>query len=104
VGIPHTKMQGVWVIGLEESVFVENATERVQLKRSFQNAVWLDVDTAKAINRAGFALDGNERQFLVSFVGRKSTRHGLYGHHGMYEKGVVLDKLLSIRPLDTKAQ
>jgi hypothetical protein len=93
-------MRGIWVTGLEQSIFVENASHKLEFDQIPKDVVWLDIDVTVAFKKAGVPFDGRERQFLVSFSGRKSTRRGLYGHMGQYKSGVLVDKIFTIRPLD----
>lgn len=92
-------MRGVWIAGMEQSLFVENASKGVRLDQGSEQGVWLEINAADAFKKAGMAFDGTEHQFLVSFIGRKSSKPGLYGHMGQYRRGVLVDNLLMIRRL-----
>lgn len=95
--VPVTRMRGLWVIGLEESIFFEGKSA---LPPKSAGAVWLDVDVAQAIRPTGVHVDGQRHRFIIVFNGRKGPTPGIYGHMGQYESGIYIEKILSIKAIE----
>ena len=102
--IPQIRMHGIWIVGLEKSFFIEQRIKGGKARKKHAAAIWLDINSSEAFSKAGLGFDGTERHFLISFLGRRSTNPGIYGHMGQYAGGAVVDKLLSIQSLKMTRQ
>jgi hypothetical protein len=97
-----TRFRGVWLDEFEHSCFIPGAST-VTSACDGPSGIWLDVET----NRIP-GLDRTEqsetRAFLIDFVGRRTLYPGSYGHLGMSEHEVIVDRLFSARPLPLPSQ
>ena len=86
-------MKGVWVIGLEHSIFVENA-KGYSPSLEQANDVWLYVDDAfrGKVERQS----GPSQWLMVKSLGRRAKCDGLWGYMGMSPKAVIVERMLSI--------
>jgi hypothetical protein len=106
--LPPERMHGVWYVALEESGFLPGATTapaqryRATDRELPENETWLDVDDWNAALRQAGPLPGGygTLALAIDFVGRRprNTEGRRYGHGGA-PRLVVVDRIISIRPL-----
>jgi hypothetical protein len=106
--LPPERMRGVWYVALEESGFLPGATT-APAQRYWatdrplpEHEIWLDVDHMDAaLRQAGPLPEGHGALALaIDFVGRRPRNNeGSYGHGGGARKLIVVDRIISIRPI-----
>lgn len=93
------RMRGVWIDEFEGSRFVPGARSVAEAERA-EPQIWLDVETKRIAGL--FDPDGpsfDARAFEVDFVGRRTLVAGQYGHLGGSDHTMIMDRLISARPL-----
>lgn len=92
---PPAPMRGLWSTHFEESRFI-SATEPVpEDENAFAtNKTWLEVLSSNLPKRV------DSGDYEIEFVGRRTTVAGRYGQMGESKYLVVVDKLISIRPVN----
>jgi hypothetical protein len=88
---PPQHWRGLWFDAFEGSQFcVTPATEC-----SFESKprVWIDVPGRKCCT---FGL------YEVEFVGRRTKYSGVFGHMGAFDHKIIVDRMISIRPVSKK--
>lgn len=99
---PKKKLHGVWIVCLEKSIFIENASDFVNKEPARNQQTWLNVDTENLFRRLKMKYDGTCHQFSITFLGRKSSLPGFYGHMGQFSHGILVEDMISLRPLMAK--
>lgn len=91
---PPERIDGVWVNDFEGSALLTQ--EEYAAGRFPNNQTWIDIG-----ERAPRALRAYPMQtvYRVSFIGRRATHVGMYGHFGMSRNLVLMDRIISIRPI-----
>lgn len=91
---PPRRMAGVWLVEFEGSSFLPGAS-KVPDWRSSEDDIWLEYDWRKVPpgSRA------RTNAYFIEFIGRKSSYPDSYGHLGGSRHLVIVDRLISIRPL-----
>jgi hypothetical protein len=92
------RMQGVWIDEFEGSQFLPGARD-VSRAEVGLGGIWLDVET----NRIPGLLQspaGELRAFEIEFIGRQTAVAGQYGHMGGRDHEIIVDQLISARPVD----
>lgn len=103
------RIRGLWFVGLEESAFSpEGATVtsvRILSEETIRSETrtWLDAgwpEQQRLLERVpepgGL---GETSVYAVEFLGRRARDAGQYGHNGNYRHLIILDELVSIRPV-----
>jgi hypothetical protein len=91
------RMRGVWDFDLELSAFQEDPSGAPGAAQKPAHVAWLDIEQVQAPQeyRVGtFILPG---KYSIEFIGRRSLFSGGYGHFGMSQNLVVVDRVLSMR-------
>jgi hypothetical protein len=106
--LPAERMHGVWYVEMEGSGFLPDATtapeQRFQATDTKlpENETWLDVDRAAAEaawRQAGALPEGHGTLAMaIDFIGRRARNEGHYGH-GDARKLIVVDRIISLRPI-----
>lgn len=91
--LPQRRMSGLWVLGLEHSIFHEDAKE---LPSESYADTWLEADVEKILRPHGLHFDGKDRVFKVDFIGTKSDAPGVYGHAGSFQRGAMVLRMISL--------
>lgn len=94
---PH-RMQGVWIDEFEGSRFLPGVRDVAQAEVT-SGGIWLHIDTRKLPARYQ---EPNEktRAFQIDLIGRQTAVPGRHGHMGMSAHEVIVDRLISIQPID----
>ncbi len=105
--LPPERIRGTWFAGLEESGFLPEGAPlpatRVVGRGPLppEMNVHLDVGWPRMIELLESVPepqgDGDTSRYTVEFVGRRARYPGEYGHGGLAEKLIVVDRMLSIR-------
>jgi len=93
---PPERMHGVWLDEFEGSEFLPDAKSAPAQSRYSPNAIWLDFTRHEPLLTRG---NGEPRAFAIEFVGRRATYPGSYGHMGGTRHLVIVNRLLSAKPL-----
>ena len=105
--LPPERIRGTWFIGLEESNFLPEGSPLPPVRVVSANedppesATWLDADWPYAfdiLQHLPAAGEGDTARYSVDFIGRRARRAGEYGHAGLAQNLIVLDRMISIRP------
>jgi hypothetical protein len=92
---PPRKMRGLWSTHFEESQFIDTADPVPKNSNEFTaNKTWLEVISSRLPEQL------NSGDYEIEFVGRKTTVPGRYGQMGESKHLVVVDRLISIRPVN----
>jgi hypothetical protein len=94
--LPRQRYSGVWINEFEGSQFYP---DRVTYPKTRDTTIWLDVE-----NVALGGLDPDGRGYLVVFEGRRTMHPGLYGHLGSARHELIVDEVVSVRPLAAPAR
>jgi hypothetical protein len=94
------RMQGLWRNGFEESVFCPAPAQKCDYVMTGDRAeplIWLDASIS-------FPAEIKMRQlgglYEIEFLGRRSVKPGRYGHMGMFDQQVIVDRLISVREVE----
>ncbi len=92
--MPTQHWRGLWRDALEDSQFCPAPALRCSHDSS-GDSIWLTF--GKGIHQ-----DQDQLGFLyaIDFVGRRTLRRGHYGHFGMFDQEIIVDRLISIRLID----
>ena len=88
------RMRGVWLNEGEDEEFLPNATASTVVRTYSRDRTSLEFTGPKHL-----LLAGRERAYAIEFVGRRATYPGSYGHLGMSRHLIVVDELLSAKPV-----
>ena len=103
------RYRGVYVDAFEGQEFIPEGTTEVEFpisdpdrdawkakfERAHAAAIWLDVSRVSVPHDP----NGRSRKMLIEFVGRKTMYSGSYGHMGMSGNEIIVDRVISVRPL-----
>jgi len=96
---PPERMRGIWIDEFEGSRFLPGLTAAPAADPAGPR-IWLDMDAHPVP-----ALPAERRRpggvYLVDFIGRRTLYPGHYGHMGMSEQEVVVQRLISARAVGT---
>lgn len=84
---PARLWRGLWLNEFEGSQFCP-APAKTCAPQSRGDHIWLTEGPLKGQNGA---------LYEVSFIGRRTMYRGSYGHMGVFEREIIVDKLVSIR-------
>jgi hypothetical protein len=92
------RMQGLWRNDFEGSLFCELGTQcsNRQSDGKRPRAVWLEMK-ARLSGRKDTPPGG---LYAIDFIGRRSEYRGMFGHMGMWDGEVIVDRLISIEELE----
>jgi hypothetical protein len=93
------RMRGVWIDEFERSRFLSGARDTSAADMGL-GGTWLDVETNRIPGLFQDPPTMQLRAFEVEFIGRKTSYGGRYAHLGASDNYVVVDRLISARPLD----
>lgn len=96
---PPQRMKGVWIDEFEGSQFLLNASDASQVEVGL-GGTWLDVETNRIPGLFQEAPVAELRAFEIEFIGRQTLVAGRHGHTGGFDHEVVVDRLISARPID----
>lgn len=100
--------EGIWIDEFEGHAFAEGATNRADLKPGTRRPWFNTYEALKPFTKpAGSKGLYNGRLYKVRFVGRQAVDMNRepargYGHFNMWPGLVILDEMLSIKPLDAE--
>ena len=107
--LPPERIRGTWFVGNEESDFlpegveVESVRLLSETKTPPEMDTWLDVEWPKQLEYVDSVPEpkgiGDTLTYEVEFIGRRARDVGQYGHGGLATHLIVLDEMLSIRPV-----
>lgn len=95
---PH-RMKGVWIDEPEGSQFLLGASDATQAQVGL-GGTWLDLGKNRISGIFQKATVADLRAFEIEFVGRQTLVAGRYGHMGTFDHEVVVDRLITARPID----
>jgi hypothetical protein len=97
---PPRRMRGVWRSEFEGSQFFPGRT--TPPREDERSSIWLSVEENESVRAALGHKRGepwSTRLIFLDFVGRQTLYPGSYGHMGMSQDFVIVDRLISARPL-----
>ena len=94
---PARRWRGLWRDDFEGSRFCPEPVDECDYKTS-GDIIWLSSSERLKAARA-LPQRGEGGLFEVEFVGRLTAQRGYYGHFGMSDYEIVVDRLISIRRL-----
>jgi hypothetical protein len=83
------RMRGVWIDEFEGSEFFEGATSRSAVSLKNNDQTWLELENHRPTGRA----------YFMDFIGRKTLVPGHYGHMGGSRNLVLINRVISVRPI-----
>lgn len=89
-----TRFRGLWNSEFEGSTFCPAPADEcdpAKLRRA-GGGIWLNAERADL----GDAKIADDRLYRVEFVGRQASVAGTYGHGGMSDQQIIMDRLISI--------
>jgi hypothetical protein len=91
------RMKGVWIDEFEASRFVPGARDTTNIDVE-PFGIWLNIDRDRSaeLNDSSTELQA----FEIEFIGRQTLYPGHMGHMGVFEHEVIVDQLISARPVD----
>lgn len=95
---PTERMRGVWLSGFERSSFLAGAEAVPNGPDRYGNAVWVDFAPDATVDptlRAEMDRMGGTVAVAIEFDGRRSRDAGRYGHMGVADHVVVIDRIRS---------
>ena len=98
---PLRRLRGIWYLANETSLLYPGRTKTILPERMPLNSeIW--VDTGDALDAKALRVIGRDMygQFAVDFVAYVPPLEGAYGHMGISRRGVLLQRVISIRRLD----
>jgi hypothetical protein len=93
------RMKGVWIDAFEGSQFLPGARDTSQAEIE-PDGIWLDVETNRIPGLFQTSLTAGLRAFEIEFIGRQTATAGQYGHLGGSRHEIIVDRLISARPVD----
>ncbi|HEX8413566.1 MAG TPA: hypothetical protein VF637_06710 [Sphingomicrobium sp.] len=93
------RMKGVWIDEFESSEFLLGASDASQAQVRM-GGTWLDVETNRIPGLYPSQSVEELRAFELEFIGRRTLVAGKHGHLGGSDHEVVVDRLISARPVD----
>jgi hypothetical protein len=89
------KIAGIWIPEFEGSMFFETTVEQPRYVELSENTPWLEIAPSAKLH----VLPNTtiQKAYYVEFVGRRSTEPGMFGHMGMSENEVLVDRMLKIK-------
>lgn len=93
--LPSQRWRGLWRDNFEAQRFCPSPA-RLCSRRTGGDEIWLTFARTK---RATAGVPSG-RLYKVNFIGRRTRVRGHHGHLGMFQHEVLVDKLLSISPVD----
>lgn len=106
--LPPEVIRGTWFVGLEESSFLPEGQSLPAVRvvsdhaTPLEMATWLDVGWPEQDEILGNvpepAGEGDSNRYTVEFLGRRARHAGHYGHMGLSQHLIVMDRMLSIAP------
>lgn len=94
--LPPQHLTGLWVLGLENSRFYENTDV---LPAQSSKDVWLEGDAPQILKEHGLRFDGSTHAYRIDFIGTKSDVPGTYGHNGVFKRGAMILRVISLKKL-----
>ena len=95
---PVQRLRGVWGINMEASDFFPGLDRLPTKKEAASPGFWLEMEGSsdpriKAIRAKGYGF------YAIDMLARVPPMEGSYGHMGIYKRGALLERVLSIRLL-----
>ncbi|WP_156442938.1 MULTISPECIES: hypothetical protein [unclassified Sphingomonas] len=97
------RFRGIFFDEFEGQLFIEGSPPGPPYREP-QERVWPSFDGATTFDKGtkNTLIDdgsGSTRVFEIEFIGRKTSRKGRYGHFGMSQHEVVIDRVVRLRLL-----
>ena len=96
---PPRRMKGLWRDEFEGQGFFPGLTRPPVADRGGFNAIWIDIEPSLRPPRTEAEPTGKARWFRIDFIGRQTLYPGQYGHFGFSRHYVIVDRILSLRPV-----
>ena len=94
--MPPQRWSGLWRDAFEGSRFCPAPATRCSAD-SPGDAIWLGfADEQNAPKRTAW----NNGLYAIEFIGRRTARKGSYGHVGMSDHEIIVDRLISIKQVE----
>ena len=95
---PAKRWSGLWADNFEARRFCPTPARECG-SQTPRPAIWLSF--APGVRRDSIPTN---RVYTIEFVGRRTLQQGSYGHMGMSEHEIIVDRIISISPLVAGAQ
>lgn len=92
---PEKEFDGIYFDEFEGQFFIEGARPATHYK--LKELVWLTIDDKTDLNGHELSAPLKSRIWHIKFVGRKTKVKAFYGHGGVFENEIIVDKILSAR-------
>ena len=103
---PPERIRGVWMPGLEASEFLPDAASAPKLWTPWdedRDTTWLQVDWPSIESRLPPPVEvegeADTAAYLIEFIGRRASYPDRYGHGGLADRLIILDRLISARAI-----
>lgn len=100
--LPPQRMQGVWLSGFERSSFLAGTKGVPDGANRYDNRIWFTFASGAHPDpalRAEMDRIGGTVAVAIEFDGRRSRDAGQYGHNGVADHVVVVDRIVSTQIL-----
>ena len=99
--LPARRYKGIWLDEFEGSRFFEGASTPAEVKsryralrgRQGRGAEWLNFSQSLEPSLRRRHDNDHSTMFLIDFVGRRAAYKGRYGHMGVYDSLMIVDKV-----------
>lgn len=103
---PARRFRGIWLDEFEGSTFFEGFSDigkvkseiRLRMKKPAAYGEWLGWNENRK-NPVLSSSGGDARLVAIDFVGRKTAYLGRYGHMGMSNSEIIVDRVISAQPI-----
>ena len=107
--LPQKQYRGIWLDQFESSMFFEGelsvAVVEAKIRRDPRmrklRREWLSWNEQQFKTQS--SAPPQNRYFLIDFIGRRTAYPGQYGHLGMSRSEIIVDRMLSLRPVGEAA-
>lgn len=90
---PPERMRGIWLDEGEDAEFLPDATVSPVVRTYSPDATSLEFTRPEPL------LTGGHQAYALEFVGRRATYPGHYGHMGMSRHLIIVDEVVSAKPV-----
>ena len=94
------RMKGLWRNDFEGSQFCPAPAKTcgyVMSDKRTNPVIWLDFSVSLPADHKGNGLGG---LYAIDFIGRRSAYPGYYGHMGVFDEEVIVDRMISMKEIE----
>jgi hypothetical protein len=90
------RLSGLWRNDFEGQLFCSAPAQKCDYGK-LRETVWLDFGPGSQSKVS----PGSGGVYAIEFDGRSALQKGMYGHMGMFDREVIVDRLISIRQVES---